>query len=72
MWFWPFWLIFPAVLLAFLVLRLVFWRRWGFGGCGGWGYAAMPADAAAIVDRRLATGEIDEATHARLKEALRK
>ncbi len=70
MWFWPFGLVFFGLLATFLVLRLVLWRRWGWGACGGWG--AYPMDANEALRMRLARGEIREDEYARLKEALRK
>ena len=80
--FYPFfgWLFFPFGFLAvLLVFRLIFGRRWGWGrhgcGCGGYGYGGPWHDggheAEAILQRRLASGEIDEAEYRRVKEILR-
>lgn len=71
MWFWPFGFVFFGLLLTFLILRLVFWRRW----CGGWGAGYPPPyamDANEALRMRLARGEIGEDEFARLREALRK
>jgi uncharacterized membrane protein len=76
-WFWPFGWIF-LVILIFLIMRLVFWRRRGWWG-GPWGHpyygggvppGHVPAEE--ILRQRLAKGEIDEAEYNRLKEVLSK
>src|ERR1041385_6956334 len=72
---WPFGFIL-FIFLSFLVMRLVFWRRWGWGRCGsghtmqpGWSQGAPPAEE--ILRQRLAKGEIDEAEYTRIRDTLR-
>jgi putative membrane protein len=72
---WGFWWIVPLlfwVLLLFAVVRFAFWgwrrgHRWAYGGPGG-----GAADAEAVLQRRFAAGEIDEAEYRRVRDVLRK
>lgn len=68
-----------TLFLIFAIVRLFAFRRWG-RGCGcGWGYRGgyggpgpgTGADAEAVLQRRLAAGEIDEAEYRRVREILR-
>lgn len=61
-----FWIIPLAILAILLTTRLLWWRRWG-AACSPW-YG--PSDARAILDARLARGEITIEEHARLRDAL--
>ena len=59
--------------IPFLLIVLIF-GRFRFGGCGwrrrGWHDGRWEAEA--ILQRRLAAGEIDEAEYRRLREVLTK
>jgi uncharacterized membrane protein len=68
-WF-PFPWIFFAVLIGFLIFRVVMYRRYG----GPWNRGANQGrlDAESVLQRRLASGEIDEAEYERIREILRK
>jgi uncharacterized membrane protein len=76
----PFWfwlarpLFFIIVVIAIVsLIRLLVWRRWGWrrGPCGHGGWTAPGQDAEAVLRRRLAAGEIDEAEYRRVREILK-
>lgn len=62
--------IFGALLIALVVSRIFFFRRYGHG-CHG-GYHHGQDDAMAILRRRLVNGEISDEEYRRLKEILSK
>lgn len=82
--FFPFGPIFGLLLIGFVFFWLLPFRRFGWGCRGGFGrgyYRGFgpgyhgeygPFEAEAILRRRLANGEIDEAEYQRLKEILSK
>jgi uncharacterized membrane protein len=68
---WHWWFGFPwiffAIFFTFLIVRIVAFRRWGFGyGCG-----RGMLDAESILKRRLASGDIAESEYQRLREIVR-
>ncbi|MFB5191398.1 SHOCT domain-containing protein [Alicyclobacillus fastidiosus] len=58
--------IFLAIFICFIVTRVCMFRR--YGGCG----RRWMDDAEAILRRRLASGEIDEAEYQKLRDALKR
>ena len=79
--FWPFPILF-ALFAVFLVTRALFWRRAGWHGGWGYGYAGCygPPNATygagltaeESLRQRLAAGEIDVDEFVRSRDALRK
>jgi uncharacterized membrane protein len=73
-------IVFFALLLGFLIFRIVMFRRYGnaFGYGGRYGYRGSEGrqtegsfDAEIILKKRLASGEIDEAEYRRLIDIIK-
>ncbi|MCD9020410.1 SHOCT domain-containing protein [Cohnella silvisoli] len=69
-------IVFFTLLIGFLIFRIVMFRRygsaWGYGyRVGAWKHAEGSLDAAVILKKRLASGEIDEAEYRRLLDIIK-
>jgi uncharacterized membrane protein len=70
-------ILFFALLIGFLIFRIVMFRRYGspwiYGGYRGRGWKDVEGslDAAVILKKRLASGEIDETEYRRLLEIIK-
>jgi len=67
-WWFPFPFILLTFLVVFLLVRLLFFRRWGWGCGGGWNRSF---DAESILKRRLASGQITEDEFKRLRDIVK-